>query len=99
MKMFIPEFHVNKRSTNLLIANGPTGDDKNVGNFMYVSPIGNSVSDYFICSNELQNDIKRFCIGERTESSHFQISFSIHSTIIPAVNENNTETDINTKRI
>ena len=78
----------------LLIANGRTGDDKNVGNFTYVSPIGNSVTDYVICSNELMDDIKRFCIGERTESSHFPISFSINSTIIPAVNENNTETDI-----
>ena len=83
------------KAYSLLIANGRTGDDKNVGNFTYyVSPIGNSVIDYVICSNELQNDNIRFCIGERTESPHFPIFFSINSTIIPAVNKNNTETDI-----
>ena len=49
------------------------GIDKQIGEFTFVGPTGNSVIDYAICSDHLYKCIENFEIGDRTESCHFPV--------------------------
>ena len=61
------------KSYSLRILNGRMGTDKQIGEFTFVGPTGNSVIDYGICSDYLCKRIENFEIGDRTESCHFPI--------------------------
>ena len=49
------------------------GDDKEDGNFTYISTLGCSVIDYCLCSGNLIHSVENFQIGQRGESKHFPI--------------------------
>ena len=49
------------------------GTDKQIGEFTFVGPTGNSVIDYGICSDYLCTRIENFEIGDRRESCHFPV--------------------------
>ena len=77
---------------SLLISNGWCGEDKDVANFTYVSTLGNSIIDYLICSFDVLQTFKHFCIEQRSESRHFPISFCIKVNANQYINEEQTDT-------
>ena len=77
---------------SLLIVNCRCGDDKNIGNFTYVSVVSNSIIDYVVCSKDLIEDMNYFNVEQRTESPHFPLSFMIEAKELVYVNEPNSGT-------
>ena len=61
------------KSYSLRILNGRTGSDKQIGEYTFIGPNGNSVIDYGICSVDLYKCTEHFEIGTRTESCHSPI--------------------------
>ena len=59
------------------ICNGRIGEDKDIGQFTFVGPNGNSVIDYILCPSLLMHLIDTFAIEERTESTHCPVSCKI----------------------
>ena len=76
-------------SNSLLIMNGRLGNDKDIGNYTFMGPMGNSVIDYFICGEELCTKVSDFKISENSESSHFPVEIFFKTENIEIDNETN----------
>ena len=55
--------------TDLYIVNGRSGEDRNVGQFTFVSHNGLSVVDYLLCSYDDSKFIEKLCIADFNEFS------------------------------
>ena len=67
--------------TDLCIANGRLGGDRNVGQFTFVSNNGFSVVDYLLCSHEDSKYIKNFYVADFDEfSDHSPVMYSLPLT-------------------
>lgn len=72
------------QTTDLLIANGRFGEDRNLGQFTFVSHNGLSTVDYLLCNLADSQYISNFCILTLNEfSDHSPIYFSITSNYFP----------------
>ena len=70
------------KMSDLIILNGRTGDDKDIGNLTYCSKRGKSVNDYAICSKDVISMVKNFFIHNFTAfSDHALIGLELHCTI------------------
>ncbi|MEW8548220.1 MAG: endonuclease/exonuclease/phosphatase family protein [Candidatus Thiodiazotropha sp.] len=76
---------------SLLIVNSRIGEDKDIGNFTFVSSNGNSVIDYIICSQDLFEEIKHFNIEQRTESAHFPLLLAFNGPENTDIDTHNTD--------
>ena len=63
-------------SLNLLVLNGLSDNDKD-GNFTFISPNGNSVIDYCICSEDLLSHDLFLDIVPQVDSWHLPLTFEI----------------------
>ena len=80
--------------TDLCIANGRLGGDRNVGRFTFVSHNGLSVVDYLLCSHNDSKFVENFYVVDFNEfSDHSPTVYSLALKL--HVEEHNNPTDIN----
>ena len=64
------------KAASLCIVNGRSPGDS-AGEFTYMSSLGQSVVDYLIVSQSLVNNVSHFNIGNREDSDHFPLEFTL----------------------
>ena len=88
------------KAYSLRILNRRTGSDKQIGEYTFIGPNGNSVIDYGICSKYLYKLVENFEIDTRTESCHSPIiiTYKLRSPEI-AYSENEEAPELRTRYI
>ena len=80
------------KTYGLYILYGRIEPDRDFGNYTYICTNGCSVIHYFLCTEAIIHQVKRFCVEERTESCHFPIL-----TTINWQNDNSTNNELPTE--
>ena len=86
--------------TDLCLANGRLGEDRNVGQFTFVSHNGLSMVEYLLGSYDDSKFIENFCIADFNEfSDHSPVTYCLASRRAPEELNvpNNTNNDLHQK--